>query len=173
MRLPPLRQGCELYSLHTPHSTMLPIWAVVKPNTPNFGHNCILHIIIIFVWNLHQWIQTWLHGGGHWASPVVNSYCVWTAREKSASFLSGEKSASRDIAKAVVSSVELGYRNALLQMTWELSEESPEDCFISTLNDTTSLPLDGVEIVCSFVSGSSDIKVGRGTITISGEQLKA
>ena len=57
---------------------------------------------------------------GHWASPVVNSYFVWTAREKSASFLSGEKSASRDIAKAVVSSVEWGYRNALLQMTWEL-----------------------------------------------------
>ena len=39
-------------------------WVAVKPNTPNFGHKCILHII---VWNLHQWThftQTWLHWGG-------------------------------------------------------------------------------------------------------------
>ena len=39
-------------------------WVVVKPNTPNFGHKCILHII---VWNLHQWThftQNWLHWGG-------------------------------------------------------------------------------------------------------------
>ena len=79
MRLPPLRQGCELYSLHTPHCTMFAM-SCSEINTSSFGHNCILHIIVIFVWNLHQWIhftQTWLHGGD-WTSPVVSSYCICT-----------------------------------------------------------------------------------------------
>jgi len=52
----------------------------------------------------------------------------------------------------------------------QASEESPEDCFISTLNGTASLPLDGVEIVCNFALGVlSVMEVGRGTITITGE----
>ena len=51
----------------------------------------------------------------------------------------------------------------------QASEESPEDCFISTLNGTASLPLDGVEVVCSFDLGTSDMEVGRETINITGE----
>ena len=52
-------------------------------------------------------------------------------------------------------------------------EESPEDCFISTLSGTASLPLDGVEVVCALILGFDVMEFGRGTITISGEQLKA
>ena len=54
----------------------------------------------------------------------------------------------------------------------QASEESPEDCFISTLNNTASVSLDGVEIECSFDLGTSQMEVGRRTITITGEQLK-
>ena len=51
----------------------------------------------------------------------------------------------------------------------QASEESPEDCFVSTLNDTASLPLDGVEVVCSFALGTSVMEVRRGTVNIVGE----
>ena len=69
MRLPPLRQGCELYSLHTPHSTM----AVVKPNTPILGHNCILHIISlsgVFItgYTIHK--HGFMRGGGGGGGPL-------------------------------------------------------------------------------------------------------
>ena len=53
------------------------------------------------------------------------------------------------------------------------SEESPEDCFISTLSGTASLSLDGIEVVCALILGFDVMEIGRGTITISGEQLKA
>ena len=51
----------------------------------------------------------------------------------------------------------------------QASEESPEDCFISTLNGTASLPLDGVEVVCGFYLGLSVMEVGRETVNITGE----
>ena len=51
----------------------------------------------------------------------------------------------------------------------QASEESPEDCFISTLSGTASLPLDGVEVVCSFALGFNGMEVGRETINITGE----
>ena len=51
----------------------------------------------------------------------------------------------------------------------QASEESPEDCFISTLSGTASLPLDGIEVVCGFALGASVMEVGRETINITGE----
>ena len=51
----------------------------------------------------------------------------------------------------------------------QASEESPEGCFVSTLSGNASLPLDGVEVVCGFVLGSSVMEVGRGTVNITGE----
>ena len=49
----------------------------------------------------------------------------------------------------------------------QASEESPEHCFISTLSGTASLPLDGVEIVCSSIPAGPEGR--RGTINIIGE----
>ena len=51
----------------------------------------------------------------------------------------------------------------------QASEESPEDCFISTLSGNASLPLDGVEVVCGFALGVDGMEVGRKTINITGE----
>ena len=51
----------------------------------------------------------------------------------------------------------------------QASEESPEDCFISTLSGNASLPLDGVEVVCGFAIGFNSMEVGRETINITGE----
>ena len=50
----------------------------------------------------------------------------------------------------------------------QASEESSEDCFISTLNGTASLSLDGVEIVCTVLIGVLNTEVGTGTIAITG-----
>ena len=51
----------------------------------------------------------------------------------------------------------------------QASEESPADCFISTLSGTASLPLDGVEVLCVFSLGTSVTEIGRRTINITSE----
>ena len=52
----------------------------------------------------------------------------------------------------------------------QASGESPVNCFLSTLNRTASLSLDGIEIVCSFVFGiNTPMEVGRERISITGK----
>lgn len=52
----------------------------------------------------------------------------------------------------------------------QASGESPVNCFLSTLNSTASLSLDGVEVVCNFVFGlNTPMEVGRERISITGK----
>lgn len=52
-----------------------------------------------------------------------------------------------------------------------ITEQLPPNCFKSAIRATASLLLDGVEVECKFVHGTTNLTAGRERIAIIGEQL--